>query len=71
VTGEFSRSNTPTPSELEKQAKATRKLKKKRANDRWWRISDDKIKEARTSDVLGMQKEVYVLFYQQERGEQS
>ncbi|KAA8914310.1 hypothetical protein FN846DRAFT_1011548 [Sphaerosporella brunnea] len=69
ASAEFSRSPTPTPSELEKQAKAAKKLKKKRANDRWWRISDDKIKEARTSDVLGMQKEVYVLFYQRERDE--
>jgi ubiquitin carboxyl-terminal hydrolase 16 len=67
ASAEFSRSNTPTPSELERQAKTARKLKKKRPNDRWWRISDDKIKEARTSDVLGMQKEVYLLFYQRER----
>ncbi|RMZ80170.1 hypothetical protein DV737_g3084, partial [Chaetothyriales sp. CBS 132003] len=35
--------------------------------DRWWRISDDKIKEARTSDVLSMQREVYLLFYELER----
>ncbi|OAX78073.1 hypothetical protein ACJ72_07621, partial [Emergomyces africanus] len=40
---------------------------KKRANDRWWRISDDKIKECKTSDVLGMQREVYLLFYEMER----
>ncbi|RMZ92532.1 hypothetical protein DV736_g249, partial [Chaetothyriales sp. CBS 134916] len=26
--------------------------RRKKASDRWWRISDDKIKEARTSDVL-------------------
>lgn len=32
--------------------------------DRWWRISDDKIKEGKTSDVLGMQREVYLLFYE-------
>jgi ubiquitin carboxyl-terminal hydrolase 16 len=34
---------------------------------RWWRISDDKIKEASTRDVLGMQREVYLLFYEIER----
>ncbi|MCJ1466598.1 hypothetical protein MMC07_005218 [Pseudocyphellaria aurata] len=36
-------------------------------NDRWWRISDDKIKECKTADVLGMQKDVYMLFYEMER----
>ncbi|KKZ65270.1 ubiquitin thiolesterase [[Emmonsia] crescens] len=41
--------------------------RKKRANDRWWRISDDKVKECKTSDVLGMQREVYLLFYEMER----
>ena len=38
--------------------------RKKRPVDRWWRISDDKIKECKTSDVLSMQKEVYMLFYE-------
>ena len=33
---------------------------------RWWRISDDKVRECRTADVLGMQKEVYLLFYEME-----
>jgi len=47
---------------------ATSKFRrKKKSNDRWWRISDDKIKEARTSDVLSMQREVYLLFYELER----
>jgi len=63
---ELSRSATPTPSEAERQTRAVKKLKRKRGNDRWWRISDDKIKEAKTSDVLGMQREVYLLFYQRE-----
>ena len=40
---------------------------KRKSNDRWWRISDDKIKECKTSDVLAMQKEVYLLFYELER----
>lgn len=40
-----------------------------KVNNRWWRISDEKIKECKTSDVLGMQKEVYLLFYEQEREE--
>jgi ubiquitin carboxyl-terminal hydrolase 16 len=40
--------------------------KRKRKNDRWWRISDDKVKEAKTNDVLGMQREVYLLFYELE-----
>jgi ubiquitin carboxyl-terminal hydrolase 16 len=41
--------------------------RKQTSNDRWWRISDDKIKECKTSDVLAMQKEVYLLFYELER----
>jgi ubiquitin carboxyl-terminal hydrolase 16 len=41
--------------------------RKRKSNDRWWRISDDKIKECKTSDVLAMQKEVYLLFYELER----
>lgn len=38
-----------------------------KANDRWWRISDEKVKECKTSDVLNMQKEVYLLFYEMEK----
>ena len=41
--------------------------KSKKPNDRWWRISDDKIKECKTIDVLSMQKEVYMLFYEMEK----
>lgn len=42
----------------------TRFKRKKRSVDRWWRISDDKVKECKTSDVLSMQREVYMLFYE-------
>lgn len=42
------------------------KPRKKRQPERWWRISDEKVKEAKTSDVLGMQREVYLLFYELE-----
>jgi len=41
--------------------------RRKRPVDRWWRISDDKVKECKTSDVLCMQKEVYMLFYEMEK----
>jgi ubiquitin carboxyl-terminal hydrolase 16 len=41
--------------------------RKKRNAERWWRISDEKVKECKTSDVLGMQREVYLLFYELER----
>ena len=40
------------------------KKKKVKKNNKWWRISDDKIKEAKTNDVLAQQKEVYLLFYE-------
>ena len=43
------------------------KPKRQRQNNRWWRISDDKIKEASTRDVLSMQREVYLLFYELEK----
>ena len=42
------------------------KRKKKPPQDRWWRISDDKVKECKTADVLGMTREVYMLFYEME-----
>ncbi|OIW35399.1 cysteine proteinase [Coniochaeta ligniaria NRRL 30616] len=41
--------------------------RRKHRNDQWWRISDEKVKEATTRDVLGMQREVYLLFYEMER----
>ena len=45
----------------------SRLKRKKRPVDRWWRISDDKVKECKTSDVLSMQREVYMLFYEVEK----
>lgn len=48
---------------------ARQRRKIRRDNSRWWRISDDKIKESKTSDVLGMQREVYLLFYEIARPE--
>ena len=41
--------------------------RKKKPNDQWWRISDDKIRECKTSEVLSLQKDVYLLFYEMER----
>lgn len=55
-----------TNTALEKGRRLGRRRQDK-INNRWWRISDEKIKECKTSDVLGMQKEVYLLFYEQER----
>jgi ubiquitin carboxyl-terminal hydrolase 16 len=51
----------PTEADIERF-----KRKQKKQKNRWWRISDDKVKESKTSDVLGMQKEVYLLFYELE-----
>ena len=47
----------------------TRMKRRKKPADRWWRISDDKIKECKTNDVLGMTREVYMLFYEMERSD--
>ena len=57
-----SKLNVPVPVDT-----AAKFRRKKKSNDRWWRISDDKIKECKTSDVLAMQREVYLLFYELER----
>jgi ubiquitin carboxyl-terminal hydrolase 16 len=45
------------------------RYRKRKVNDRWWRISDEKIRECRTGEVLGMQREVYLLFYELEKEE--
>jgi ubiquitin carboxyl-terminal hydrolase 16 len=37
---------------------------KKKIPERWWRISDEKVSESKTADVLKMQREVYLLFYE-------
>ncbi|KAJ9649691.1 hypothetical protein H2199_000470 [Coniosporium tulheliwenetii] len=70
-----SESSQPRPStasasmaDMADMARFRRKAKKKK-DDRWWRISDDKIRECRTTEVLGMQKEVYLLFYELDRRE--
>ncbi|MCJ1371448.1 hypothetical protein MMC20_002665 [Loxospora ochrophaea] len=69
--------STPTPSprklgaQFQKQysipTEATRLKRRKKPKDRWWHISDEKIKECKTGDVLGMQREVYLLFYEMEK----
>ncbi|ELR02632.1 hypothetical protein VC83_01031 [Pseudogymnoascus destructans] len=41
-----------------------RARRQRKAAERWWRISDERVKESKTSEVLGMQKEVYLLFYE-------
>ncbi|KAK5651727.1 hypothetical protein OQA88_11689 [Cercophora sp. LCS_1] len=41
--------------------------KRKKPLNRWWRISDEKVKQASTGDVMGMQREVYLLFYELDR----
>ncbi|KAK3989228.1 putative ubiquitin carboxyl-terminal hydrolase 16 [Cladorrhinum sp. PSN332] len=50
-----------------KSAPPAKQPKRRKLPDRWWRISDDKIKEASTRDVLGMQREVYLLFYEMDK----
>ncbi|KAL4978210.1 hypothetical protein BDW66DRAFT_158301 [Aspergillus desertorum] len=46
---------------------ASQLRRRRKPADRWWRISDEKIKECTTPDVLSMQKEVYLLFYEMEK----
>ncbi|KAM0202114.1 hypothetical protein ACHAPI_001294 [Fusarium lateritium] len=49
----------PVMSNVSKRSK-----KRKTSTDKWWRVNDEKVKEAKTSEVLGMQREVYLLFYE-------
>ncbi|RAL63845.1 hypothetical protein DID88_003488 [Monilinia fructigena] len=80
VSSTISRSSTAPPSpklspsnQESTRASLTQTIRtkrKKKTVERWWRISDEKIKESKTSEVLGMQKEVYMLFYELERGEE-
>ncbi|KAJ5584432.1 uncharacterized protein N7459_004232 [Penicillium hispanicum] len=76
--GRFSTSSAPRPSRTIPRSSvdtpvgiSSRLRRRRKPNDRWWRISDEKIKECKTSDVLGMQKEVYLLFYEMERPDAS
>ncbi|MCJ1340665.1 hypothetical protein MMC09_005961 [Bachmanniomyces sp. S44760] len=62
-----SRPTTPLSSKAAAALDPTRLRRKSRSVDRWWRISDEKIKECKTNEVLGMQKEVYMLFYEMEK----
>lgn len=41
-----------------------RRKKRTRKEDRWWRISDDKAKECRLAEVLSMEKDAYLMFYE-------
>lgn len=59
-------SRTATPNGAP-TTKSSGSKKQRKTTDRWWRISDEKIKEASTRELLGMQREVYLLFYEVER----
>ncbi|TAQ87096.1 hypothetical protein B7494_g4566 [Chlorociboria aeruginascens] len=62
-------SKVPSVSNSTSMSDVVRGKRKKKTTDRWWRISDEKIKESKTSEVLGMQKEVYMLFYEIQKGD--
>ncbi|PYI10120.1 cysteine proteinase [Aspergillus sclerotiicarbonarius CBS 121057] len=59
--------STPATSVEASTGSKTRLHRRRKPNDRWWRVSDEKVKECKTSDVLGMQREVYLLFYEIEK----
>ncbi|KAI0521305.1 hypothetical protein F5B22DRAFT_568786 [Xylaria bambusicola] len=61
------KTSTSTTESVSTPRKSGIRPRRRKSNDRWWRISDDKVKEAKTSEVLGMQREVYMLFYELER----
>lgn len=60
----------PQPQAAHQLTGSIKRTKPKRAKqhlDRWWRVSDEKVREAKTGEVLNMQKEVYLLFYELEK----
>jgi ubiquitin carboxyl-terminal hydrolase 16 len=66
----LSRLASPKAPDLRKLSSAgmsNRPKRRKAAADKWWRVSDEKVREAKTGEVLGMQREVYLLFYELER----
>ena len=52
-----------------KEMRSSMSRRKANPSNRWWRISDEKIRECKTGEVLAMQKEVYMLFYELEPSE--
>ena len=58
------------PNEKKPSVDFGRLRRRRKTTDRWWRISDDKIKECTTWEILAMQKDVYMLFYEMERPEE-
>ena len=44
--------------------RGSRKDHKKERTNKWWRISDDKVRDSTTKNVLEMQEQVYLLFYE-------
>lgn len=59
-------SRMASPKVKDDASKAKRKIKP--STEKWWRVSDEKVRESKTSEVLGMQKEVYMIFYEIEHG---
>ncbi|KAG8626991.1 hypothetical protein KVT40_005936 [Elsinoe batatas] len=74
VTGTETGSGAGKKTDLRRKSSMTRvaerfkgereKKKVKKSSSRWWRISDDKVKECTTKDVLKQEREVYLLFYE-------
>ena len=62
----FQATSVKNPTQAATSPKASSRLRRKRkaSAHRWWRISDDKIKECKTAEVLSMAREVYILFYE-------
>ncbi|KAH7023173.1 hypothetical protein EDB80DRAFT_696778 [Ilyonectria destructans] len=52
------------PQPLASSGMGKRAKRRKGMTDKWWRVNDEKVREAKTSEVLGMQREVYLLFYE-------
>ncbi|KAH9886864.1 hypothetical protein F4778DRAFT_773934 [Xylariomycetidae sp. FL2044] len=64
ATATVSHSKDSTLSATPSSKSSSLRRRGKQQQERWWRISDEKIKDAKTSEVLGMQREVYLLFYE-------
>ncbi|KAL2685598.1 hypothetical protein Neosp_006698 [[Neocosmospora] mangrovei] len=56
-----------TPSPPKPVISPPKRSRRRKTTDKWWRVNDEKVREAKTSEVLGMQREVYLLFYELEK----
>ncbi|KAM5355718.1 hypothetical protein ACJ41O_002364 [Fusarium nematophilum] len=59
--------DSPSPPRPVTASGMAKRSRRRKTTDKWWRVNDEKVREAKTTEVLGMQREVYLLFYELEK----